>query len=134
PAPGEPLRAAVRGGRLRPEVVPAPHHPSGARAGPRVRHRTGGAGPAPPGPPGRPRAGGVLPRGADPADAALGRVEAGPPAVRTRPPTRRGGARDGTRVGPLCAAGGRRGAASRDDPARGRASRGPPTLRPGSTP
>lgn len=40
PAPGPPVRTAVRGRRLRPEVVPAQDHASGARPGPRVRHRS----------------------------------------------------------------------------------------------
>ncbi len=47
PAPGTPLRAAVRGGRVRPEVVPAPDHPSGPRAGRGVRHRPRARGDAP---------------------------------------------------------------------------------------
>lgn len=37
--PGTPVRAAVRGRRLRTHVVPAPHHPLRARAGDGVRHR-----------------------------------------------------------------------------------------------
>ncbi|MGC0386213.1 DNA repair photolyase [Streptomyces sp. SAI-129] len=47
PAPGPPLRTALRRRRLRPEVVPAPDHPPGARPGPRVRHRTRARGDAP---------------------------------------------------------------------------------------
>ncbi len=55
-APGGPVRAAVRGGLLRPEVVPAPDHPSGPRAGarstasaPRARACPGGSGRPEPG-------------------------------------------------------------------------------------
>ena len=40
----------VRGRRLRPEVVPAPDHPSGPRAGPGVRHRPHARGDAAPDP------------------------------------------------------------------------------------